>query len=72
MLERIGLADREAHIATLDRASKQRFGGFVGKADRQPFDDDRRLIERIDEGAQGGRIGRHRGASNRLPGASHL
>ena len=51
--ERLRMADREADIAPFDAAAEQLARRRVGKADDAAFDDQRRLVERIDQGAFG-------------------
>ena len=53
MLEQLGLADREAHVAPFDGIAEEVAGGGIGDADGQPFDHQRGLVERVDQRALG-------------------
>src|SRR3954468_18803766 len=47
VLQRVGMADRQAHVTTFDAASEDRFRLLVGEADGKPFDNECGLVERV-------------------------
>ena len=70
-LQSLRMADGEAHIAALDTSAEQPLRERVGQADGAAFDDERRFVERIDEGTYAEQGIRHRQLSSRLIGFGH-
>src|SRR5258705_189898 len=53
VLERLGMPDGEAHVTVLNPVAEKPERRCVGEADDAPFDDQRWLVDRIDQGTPG-------------------
>jgi len=49
VFESLGVTDRKPDIVALDPGPEVRLGGPIGESDGQPFDNERGLVQRLDQ-----------------------